>query len=228
MIADLWRQQGFFNPDWLGKNKVHVVGVGATGSHIVDTLACMGINQIVVYDFDVVENYNLPNQIYSLEDVGMKKVDALKRHVQRKMGYDIEAIDAKVEKIENMEGYLVLCTDSMEVQKSILMSSARMNPKVLAVVETRMGIDNGRVYFFDPNLKGHLQKYNSRWYSDEEAENAPCNLKSISMTAKLLAALAAGRIVLDQRRLHEGKTETPLYNETIIHACGNVINTLWN
>lgn len=228
MEANLWRQMGFFNPNMLGEgNKVHIVGVGATGSHIADTLASMGIYQLAVYDFDNVEDHNLPNQIYTLEDIGKPKVEALKQHIKRKMGYDIEAYNQKVDKIEDLKGYLVLCTDSMEVQKSIMLQTARMNKHCLGVVETRMGIDQGRIYFFDPTDKIHLEKWHSRWYSDEEALESPCNIRSISMTAKMIASIAAGRIVIHQRKLHNNDTETVLYNETIVHICGNAENSLW-
>lgn len=225
--ANLWRQAGFFNPNDLGENKVHIVGAGATGSHIADTLASMGIYQLAVYDFDTVEDHNLPNQIYKLSDIGKPKVEALKQHILDKMGFEIEAYNQKVEKIENLKGYLVLCTDSMEVQKSIMLLSARLNRNCIGVVETRMGIDQGRVYFFDPNDKLHLSTWNDRWYPDSAALESPCNQRSISMTAKLLASLAAGRIIIHQRRINKRDSETVLYNESIIHICGNIDNNVW-
>ena len=225
----LWRQMGFFTPDWLGDNKVHIVGVGATGSHIADTLASMGIRNLEVYDFDKVEEHNLPNQIYELRDIDTLKVDALKRHIKEKMGYDIVTHNERVEKIENLKGYLVLCTDSMAVQKQILLSSGARNPDCLGVIETRMGIDQGRVYFFDPRLKTQLKKWGERWYSDEEAGESPCTLRAISMTAKMIASIASARIILDQRRLHEENPgDVIIYNETIIHCNGKSLNYVWD
>jgi hypothetical protein len=225
----LWRQMGFFTPNWLGDNNIYIVGAGATGSHVADTLASMGISNIEVFDFDKVEEHNLPNQIYELEDIGTLKVDALARHIKRKMGYDINVHNEKVEKIDNLKGYLVLCTDSMATQKQILLSSGARNPNCLGVIETRMGIDQGRVYFLDPNLKGHLKRWGDKWYSDEEAGESPCNMRAIAMTAKMIASIAAGRIVLDLRRQNDPDhfADTAIFNETIIHCNGKSVNSVW-
>jgi len=224
--VDLWRQVGFFSPTDL-KKKVHVVGVGATGSHIVDTLASMGVQNIVAYDFDVVENHNLPNQIYALEDIGKPKVVALQRHVKSKMGFDIEIKNEKVEKIEGLSGYLFLCTDNMDTQKNIMLASARLNRDVDCVVETRMSIDHGRVYFFDPNNKIHLKRWAEEWYPNNEAAPSPCNLIAISATAKLIAATAAGRVVLANRVKRENAPEYPLYNRVMIALDGSSQTTKW-
>jgi len=233
--ADLWRQMGFFSPSKMS-DKIHVIGAGATGSHIVNTLACMGIENIVVYDFDIVENHNLPNQVYLLSDVGKPKVVALQQHVKNKMGFDIEAKNEKVEMIEDLSGILILCTDSMACQKDIFNKSARLNSKVKAVIETRMAIDHGRVYFVDPNNKIHLKKYAAEWYSDEEAAESPCNLRAISCTAQLLSSLAAGMVVI--KHLTDTWTPDPekkddklpyvLYNKFMISMDGNSIHYSWD
>lgn len=224
--VDLWRQVGFFSPTDF-KKKVHVVGVGATGSHIVDTLASMGIQSIIAYDFDVVENHNIPNQIYYLEDVGKPKVVALQQHIKRKMGFDIEVRNEKVEEIKDLSGYLFLCTDNMDAQKNIMLASARLNRNVDRVIETRMSIKHGRVYYFDPNNKIHLKKWTEEWYSNEESAPSPCNLVAISATTKLIAAAAAGKVVLENAVPVPDVPGLPVYNRTLIAIDGSSVNTKW-
>lgn len=224
--ADLYRHVGFFNPEMF-KEEVHVIGAGATGSHIVDALTSMGIMNLTVYDFDVVESHNLPNQLYLLEDIGKPKVVALQQYVKNKMGFDISAKIEKVEKIENLSGYLFLCTDSMETQKEIMLSSARLNRKVKAVIETRMGIDQGRVYYFDPNNKIHLKKWMGDWYGDSEAAESPCNATAISSTAKLLSSLAAHKIVIANKIAAKEETDCNLFNKSLICMDGENLNYKW-
>lgn len=224
--VDLWRQLGFFSPSDL-KKPIHVVGAGATGSHIVATLAGMGISNIIAYDFDVVENHNIPNQIFFIEDVGKPKVVALQQHVKRKMGFDIEIRNEKVEKIEGLSGYLFLCTDNMDTQKNIMLSSARLNRNVDGVIETRMGINQGRVYFFDPNNKTHLKRWADEWYSNEMAAASPCNLVAISATVQLIAATAAGRVILKHRVKKDGDPIYPIYNRSLVSLGGDFQNTIW-
>ena len=188
--ADLWRQLGFFDP--ADSPKIHVVGVGATGSHIVNTLCSMGIESVVAYDYDNVEVHNLPNQIYRLDDVGKPKVEALQEHIKAKMGFEIEVHNEKVTGITS-GGILVLCTDSPESQKEILLNSAKKGFK--RVVETRMGIDTGLVFYFDPRNKYHIDNYLKEWYPSNESEESPCNIRAISVMVESIAALAASKIM---------------------------------
>ena len=57
---------------------VTIIGAGATGSFTALSLAKMGIRNITIYDFDTVEEHNLPNQFYRQCDLGKRKVEALR------------------------------------------------------------------------------------------------------------------------------------------------------
>ena len=230
---DLWRHLGYFNPDKF-KHQVHVVGAGAIGSHVVDTLANLGIENIVVYDFDDVEGHNLPNQVYRPDQIGKPKVTALLEHIRDKTGLEIQA---KVERVENIRdsvsGYLFLCTDSMESRKAIVRGSARLNDNVEYVVDIRMGIAQGRVYVFDPRNKDHLQKWfdpDGAGYGDENSEESPCNAKSIVTTAKLLSAFASHMLIFSHQ---EDTQQVPLKDlplicgEYLISMDGTVVKTHW-
>ena len=62
----------------LKKAKVAIVGCGGLGSNIAISLARVGIGDIVICDFDIVEPSNLNRQQYFVKDIGKFKVDALK------------------------------------------------------------------------------------------------------------------------------------------------------
>ena len=224
--VDFWRQLGIFDPLKF-KKEIHVVGAGAIGSHFIDTIASMGINNITVYDFDTVEAHNLPNQVYCIDDIGTLKVDALKRHIKRKIGYDIHAVNEKVEKLPNLSGILVLCPDSMAARREIF-ASARMNRKVSWVIDVRMGIDSGRIYFFDPCNKLHIGRWlnpNDAGYDDSKAQESPCTLRAISTTAKVLAGLAAHRIIIAESQ----SPKAALWHETHVSMDGSIdLKFDWN
>lgn len=226
--VDFWRQLGIFDPLKF-KKEIHVIGAGAIGSHFIDTIASMGINNITVYDFDTVEAYNLPNQVYGMEDVGMPKVDALKRHIKRKIGYDIRTVNEKVEKLPDLSGILVLCPDSMSARRDIF-ASARMNRKVSWVIDVRMGIDAGRIYFFDPCNKLHIGRWldpNDAGYDDSKAQESPCTLRAISTTAKVLAGLAAHRVIIAESQSQDSRAA--LWHETHVSMDGSIdLKFDWN
>jgi predicted ThiF/HesA family dinucleotide-utilizing enzyme len=60
----------------LKKMTVAVCGCGALGSRIALELARLGA-QLTLIDLDAVEEHNIFNQMYTLRDVGAKKVNAL-------------------------------------------------------------------------------------------------------------------------------------------------------
>jgi molybdopterin/thiamine biosynthesis adenylyltransferase len=222
---DHWRQLGLFNPLTFSE-EVHVIGCGAIGSHLVDSLACMGIQNISVYDFDRVEGHNIPNQVFGMRHIGMLKVDALASHVKEKCGITIKTFNLKVEKLEKLTGYLVLCPDSMEARKGIFLSSARDNPNVVSVIDVRMAVDWGRVYCIDPMRKDHVKKYlkDALSFSDAEAEESPCNMRAIATTAKTLAGMAAHRIII----VHNKDPKMGLYQSSMVGMGGYVSNSDWS
>ena len=67
-------QAGFGPED--ANQPLNIIGVGATGSNIGLIAARMGFHKFRVWDPDIVETHNLPNQIYDVEHVGQRKVNA--------------------------------------------------------------------------------------------------------------------------------------------------------
>ncbi len=62
---------------------VGIAGCGGLGSNCAVSLARSGIGKLVITDFDIVDNSNLNRQYYFMDQVGMKKTDALKANINR-------------------------------------------------------------------------------------------------------------------------------------------------
>ncbi|MCR4662371.1 MAG: tRNA threonylcarbamoyladenosine dehydratase [Endomicrobiaceae bacterium] len=64
------------------KSKVFVIGLGAVGSFAVEILARMGVGNLTLADFDVVQESNINRQLYALHStVGNKKTELAKNRV---------------------------------------------------------------------------------------------------------------------------------------------------
>jgi len=61
----------------LKKGRVAIAGLGGLGSNIAVSLARMGVGFLRLIDFDVVEPSNLNRQYYFIDQLGMKKTEAL-------------------------------------------------------------------------------------------------------------------------------------------------------
>lgn len=58
--------------------KIGIAGLGGLGSNVAVSLARIGVGNLVLIDFDIVEKSNLNRQYYFLKHVGMHKTEALK------------------------------------------------------------------------------------------------------------------------------------------------------
>ena len=69
---------------WLGRISVCVIGVSGTGSIVAEQLARLGVGEIILIDFDKVEERNL-NRILnsSLADIGVLKVEMFAAAIRR-------------------------------------------------------------------------------------------------------------------------------------------------
>lgn len=62
---------------------VGIAGAGGLGSNCAVALARVGIGKLIIADFDVVNETNLNRQYFFRDQLGMKKVDALKNNIGR-------------------------------------------------------------------------------------------------------------------------------------------------
>lgn len=66
----------------LKKGKVAIAGLGGLGSNIATMLARIGVGELFLVDFDIVEPSNLNRQCYYVRHLGMPKTVALKEQIE--------------------------------------------------------------------------------------------------------------------------------------------------
>src|SRR6516225_8111984 len=71
---------------------VTLCGAGAIGSQLADNLARQGLREWKVIDRDRVEEHNVGTQLYGESEVGAWKVEALRNHLFRAVGIEVEAV----------------------------------------------------------------------------------------------------------------------------------------
>jgi len=229
---DYIRQLGLLNPSHIDKKSVTLIGCGATGSYVALALAQLGWGNspmgqgiLRAFDGDKVEEHNLCNQIYEPSQVGRYKAEALKEIILRKCGFEIEAynemVDENTDRKLIQSNYVFLLTDTMLSRKEIFEKFLKFSLKTDLVIETRMGLRDGRVYAFNPNSIDQKESWVNTLYSDEEAEASRCGASSsIITTVMYLASLASQRLVQHFNREYEQNDtddnkndELPIWNE---------------
>lgn len=173
--------------------RITIIGAGATGGRVAMAMAKLGINgsKIQVWDFDKVEEHNICNQIYGLEDVGTLKVEALKQRILKDVGVEI---DARAEKYTGQEppGHFVFfAVDKMDARKEIWEECIKENFSVKLLIDPRMGAQEFRVYAVHPTRPEDITEYEESLYPSSEAQEATCgNTLSIGCTADITAGWA--------------------------------------
>lgn len=77
---------GYLGPDNLSRvrsTKIGIAGAGGLGSNCAFNLVRTGVRRLKIVDFDVVEPKNLNRQFYFQDQVGLRKVEALKANLER-------------------------------------------------------------------------------------------------------------------------------------------------
>ena len=182
------RHAGWFGPE--DAKTLNIVGVGATGGHIGLYAAKMGFHNFRVWDADIVESHNLPNQIYDTEHIGQRKVEAFKAVLQRfNPAINVETHDYFFDSShkELLEGPMVLTVDTMSSRKEAL-STFKLNWKVDKVFETRLGFDFGELNIIDNMNVNEADSWYSCLRDDSELEEGPCNLRICTTLVSMVAS----------------------------------------
>jgi len=78
--------------------RIGIAGAGGLGSNCAMHLVRAGVRHLTVADFDVVNESNLNRQFFFRDQLGQKKVEALKANLLRiDPGADIRAVDVKLD-----------------------------------------------------------------------------------------------------------------------------------
>ena len=208
-MIDAIRHMSVFDPATFNE-RIDVIGCGATGSHIVLSLAKLGIQDIHVWDFDEVEEHNIANQAFGNDHIGQPKVEAMHSIVKELTGTDITIHNEAVDGSQSLGEYVLLLTDTMASRKEIFEKGIKFKPFIKLLVETRMGSDNGRVYAFNNAMMAHVTAWEETLYSDEEAEVSACGTSiTVGPTAETICGLAVWQFIKFYHWLDNGEGEEP-------------------
>lgn len=189
------RQSSIIDLDEVRDNHVLIVGCGAIGSFAAISLAKMGLTNFTVCDFDTVEAHNLPNQFFTLKNIGRYKSATVKKSM-----VDFNP-DAKVTSyiirfskvmVENRQ-IVVSCVDSMKTRKEIF--DACKNSNVQLFIDARMGGLQAQLYTVDMTNKIVVDNYERSLFADDESQETNCTERSIIFTVLGISSLICSQVV---------------------------------
>ncbi len=191
------RQQDLVPQDRLSEVRATVVGVGAVGRQVALQLASIGVRQLQIVDFDVVDLTNITSQGYWTGDVGQAKVVATKAAIA---GLDpttvVQTVCDRFRSPLEIGKAVFTCVDSITARSAIWRSASRrcdfwvdgrMLGEVLRILT--VGGDQGRAY------------YPTTLFAQAEAQSGSCTARSTIYAASIAAGLMVHQFTRWLRRL---------------------------
>jgi len=179
-MVEYLRQLDIFDPIKQGY-KLVVFGAGSLGSFITLNLAKMGFNQIMVWDYDKVDDVNIPNQFYKLKDIGRYKVDALKDIVKEFTDVDIEIKNEKfISRTElpmELNIIYILTFDSLKNRRLVFEKLKDMN---CICMDVRAGGEEFNIQVVKTSNYNEMKKWDDSF--NITPTELPCSAKSIIYT----------------------------------------------
>ncbi|MBO6121662.1 MAG: sulfur carrier protein ThiS adenylyltransferase ThiF [Kiritimatiellae bacterium] len=117
--------------------RVGIAGAGGLGSNCAMHLVRAGVKHLTIVDFDVVNESNLNRQFFFRDQIGQKKVEALKANLLRiEPDADIRIVDAKLDASSTKELFadctiVVEAFDVVEAKAMILAALAGSGKKLV-------------------------------------------------------------------------------------------------
>lgn len=168
------------------KKSISIIGTGAVGSVAGLCLAKIGCSNIKLFDFDKVEMHNIPSQMFTPEQVGMPKVNALQSTIKQFTDIETETVSEKWN--GETSQIMIIAVDSMKERKNIY-EQLKEKYMVELMIETRMGAENMRIYPLTPSNPEHQKFYEKTLYSDKEASEEICTRKAIAYNTFVIGGL---------------------------------------
>jgi len=145
-----------------------LIGAGTIGSWTALFLTKLGLNNITVFDPDIVENQNRANQLYGEEDIEYSKVSALSIRIEDLSSVHLRCAESQFPPLGGVPtNCIVLVTvDSMKSRSAIFEWLTKNQFNVKLFIDARTGGEVGRVFAFEPMQPSLMEQYSHTLHSD--------------------------------------------------------------
>ena len=185
---------GMIDLEEIRKTIFDVIGVGAVGSQIADSLVRMGAEHIRLFDPDKVDIPNIGTQGYSWRDIGQYKTDVMEDKL-KEINPDVKisclSICEKWSLDDGVGNVVFMCIDNIEGRTNFVETNHLCGNSYF-MVDTRMGATIYQVIAgeFPEFYSDYIGKYT---FPEEESVVEPCTQRMTGWGAKIVAGLAINK-----------------------------------
>jgi sulfur carrier protein ThiS adenylyltransferase len=178
----------------LRRSSVGIAGAGGLGSNVAVFLARAGVGRLVIADFDKIEPSNLNRQQYFIDQVGERKVEALRDNLLAINPYSLyEVHDVRVTrrnaaKIFARVDVLVEAFDRAEAKEMLIETCLTRFPGRPIVAASGLAGYGG-------NRKIHTRRMGNLHICGDEESQSPKGVSPMAPRVALVAAMQANLVV---------------------------------
>lgn len=167
---------------------VAIIGVGAIGSHLAETLAKLGVLRFTLIDPDEVDTVNLGVQGFYECEVGKPKVEAVGKRL-RLIHQEVEVHafeEAYRPELIPSQAAVFCCVDSIKVRRGIFRDYC--NRRWAVFFDGRMAAESLRVFCID-RTPDAFHAYQASLFPSHEAFRESCTARATIYCAAMAAAI---------------------------------------
>ncbi|MFA6078509.1 MAG: sulfur carrier protein ThiS adenylyltransferase ThiF [Candidatus Omnitrophota bacterium] len=137
--ANIVKKLGQDNFNKVQSARIGIAGAGGLGSNCALNLIRVGFRKLTIVDFDIIDPSNLDRQFYFYDQIGMNKVEALKKNLDRIIpGLELTIINRKIEKddvkdIFNSCDVVAECLDRAETKSMLIGELLKLGKFIVTV-----------------------------------------------------------------------------------------------
>lgn len=190
----------FSGAEWFNeiqKARVIIAGIGGIGSNVAFQLARMSPTDIYLYDDDTVETVNMAGQLYSRNDIGKAKVQAIADMIRSYTNMSVHAIISKFTPFAEPGDIMICGFDNMAARKVFFKSwydhikyKSIEDKKKCLYIDGRLSMDTLQVFCLTGDDDGNIERYQKEFlFDDSEAEETVCSMKQTTYLACMVGSV---------------------------------------
>ena len=184
--------------DAIQTKRVVIAGCGGIGSWTTLQIARMSPAALFLYDDDTVETANMSGQLFSRDDIGRHKVDAMASMIGKYTSTThVYAVPERFDS-STIPGTIMICGfDNMaarktffESWKNLVGSTADEEKKNCLFIDGRLSIDCLQVLCMTGDDEANMRRYEEQFlFNDSEADETICSMKQTTYLACMIGSI---------------------------------------
>ncbi len=173
---------------------VGIAGAGGLGSNVAPSLARAGVGRLIVADFDRVEPANLNRQQYTVRQIGLLKVEALRENVRAAnpfcevVVHPVRVTARNVRRLFGDADVLVEAFDRAETKRMLIDAWLALRPG-------RPIVAASGVAGYGRNSKLHTRRLGSLYVCGDEESESPAGISPMAPRVALVANMQANLVM---------------------------------